>query len=107
RAVEILLDAQTLLVEPAEAELRRCETLPGRAFEPLRRGTEILRHPAAFGQAHRNLELGRRIALDGGCAKSGSAHRGPQLVGRGRGHGWGCRGGRRPRRAGACEARWG
>src|SRR5262249_59483164 len=95
RGVEILLHAQPFLVEPAEAVLCRREALPGGALEPLRRGTEILRYTAAFSQAHRNLEFGGRVALDGGCAKGGAADRGRQLVGRGRGCGGGCRYGRR------------
>ncbi len=70
RGFEVLLDAHALFVEAAEAELRRHQALLGGALEPFRGGREVLRHAAAFGEAHRDLEFGGRVALGGGRAQA-------------------------------------
>ena len=96
RGFEVLLDAHALFIEAAEAELRRHEALLGGALEPFRGVREVLRHAAAFGEAHRDLEFGGRIAL-GGRGAQAAGDRGwnfVRLIGACRG--WrGCRRGAR------------
>ena len=80
RGIEVLLDPKPLLVEAAEPEMRGHEPLLGGALEPFGGFGEILRDAAAFGVALRDLELGGRIALEGGGAQ-GATDRCRQLVG--------------------------
>ena len=83
RGVEVLLDPDALLVEAAEAELRRHEALAGGALEPGRGLGKILRNAAAFGEARRDLELGGGVAVGGGGAQAAAADAGGQPVGAG------------------------
>ncbi len=79
RGIEVLLHPEALLVESAETKLRGREPLLGGEIEPIRGIGQILRHPAPFGIALRDLVFSGGIAL--GCGRPQSdADRCGQLV---------------------------
>ena len=57
--VEVLLHADALFVEAAEAELRRRQALVGGALEPRRGLGQVLRDAAAFGEARSRPRIRR------------------------------------------------